>query len=139
MDQHLETSPLQAHRPLDWRNAVSAVAVTPNLLCCLEHESGNTALQVLLFSTMTRVLDVLEDYLDWRGYEHLRLDGSVSSSDRGELVKRFNAPGKFAVLWKASQCLCRDRRPYAALLRGSNLNCKIALLPRMSVLSNDMP
>ena len=42
---------------------------------------------------MTRVLDVLEDYLDWRGYEHLRLDGAVSSAERGDLVKRFNDPG----------------------------------------------
>lgn len=54
--------------------------------------------QVLLFSTMTRVLDVLEDYLDWRGFEHLRLDGAVSSADRGDLVQRFNAPGKLAWL-----------------------------------------
>lgn len=54
--------------------------------------------QVLLFSTMTRVLDVVEDYLDWRGFEHLRLDGAVSSADRGDLVKRFNAPGKLAKL-----------------------------------------
>jgi len=52
--------------------------------------------QVLLFSTMTRVLDVVEDYLDWRGFEHLRLDGAVSSADRGDLVQRFNAPGKLA-------------------------------------------
>ena len=53
---------------------------------------------MLLFSTMTRVLDVVEDYLDWRGFEHLRLDGAVSSADRGDLVKRFNAPGKLAKL-----------------------------------------
>lgn len=52
-------------------------------------------IQVLLFSTMTRALDVVEDYLDWRGFEHLRLDGAVSSADRGDLVQRFNAPGKF--------------------------------------------
>ena len=50
-------------------------------------------MQVLLFSTMTRVLDVLEDYLDWRGFEHLRLDGAVSSADRGDLVHKFNEPG----------------------------------------------
>ena len=50
--------------------------------------------QVLLFSTMTRVLDVLEDYLDWRGYHHLRLDGAVSSGERGDLVRRFNDPSE---------------------------------------------
>jgi SNF2 family DNA or RNA helicase len=42
---------------------------------------------------MTRLLDVLEDYLDWRGFEYLRLDGSTSGADRGELVERFAAPG----------------------------------------------
>ncbi len=47
---------------------------------------------------MTRVLDVVEDYLDWRGFEHLRLDGAVSSADRGDLVQRFNAPGKHAYI-----------------------------------------
>ncbi|KAL3133545.1 hypothetical protein ABBQ38_007396 [Trebouxia sp. C0009 RCD-2024] len=49
--------------------------------------------KVLLFSTMTRALDVVEDYLDWRGFEHLRLDGAVSSAERGDLVQKFNAPG----------------------------------------------
>ena len=53
-------------------------------------------MQVLLFSTMTRALDVVEDYLNWRGFEHLRLDGAVSSADRGNLVQRFNAPGKLS-------------------------------------------
>lgn len=56
-----------------------------------QHWAG--ILQVLLFSTMTRVLDVLEDYLDWRGFEHLRLDGAVSSAERGDLVQQFNSPG----------------------------------------------
>ena len=49
--------------------------------------------QVLLFSTMTRLLDVVEDYLDWRGFEYLRLDGATSASQRGPLVDSFNAPG----------------------------------------------
>jgi SNF2 family DNA or RNA helicase len=48
---------------------------------------------VLLFSTMTRLLDVLEEYLVWRGFSSLRLDGSTSAADRGDLVDRFNAPG----------------------------------------------
>lgn len=58
--------------------------------------------KVLLFSTMTRVLDVLEDYLDWRGFEHLRLDGAVSSADRGDLVHKFNEPGSSASVFLLS-------------------------------------
>lgn len=38
--------------------------------------------RVLLFCTMTRVLDVLQDFLEWRQWPALRLDGSVRSSDR---------------------------------------------------------
>jgi SNF2 family DNA or RNA helicase len=43
---------------------------------------------------MTRVLDELEAYLDWRGFSSLRLDGaSGSAQERGDLVRRFNDPG----------------------------------------------
>ena len=48
--------------------------------------------RVLIFCTMTRLLDVLETYLEWRGLGYLRLDGSTSSNDRGALVDSFNAP-----------------------------------------------
>ncbi|KAK4419537.1 Chromatin structure-remodeling complex protein SYD [Sesamum alatum] len=50
-------------------------------------------LQVLLFSTMTRLLDVMEDYLCWKQYRYLRLDGHTSGGDRGALIDRFNQPG----------------------------------------------
>ncbi|KAL4547969.1 hypothetical protein Ndes2526B_g07184 [Nannochloris sp. 'desiccata'] len=36
----------------------------------------------LIFCTMTRLLDVLESYLEWRGLGYLRLDGSTNSNDR---------------------------------------------------------
>ncbi|KAL0389353.1 UNVERIFIED_CONTAM: Chromatin structure-remodeling complex protein SYD [Sesamum calycinum] len=49
-------------------------------------------LQVLLFSTMTRLLDVMEDYLCWKQYKYLRLDGHTSGGDRGALIDRFNQP-----------------------------------------------
>ena len=42
---------------------------------------------------MTRALDVIEDYLEWRGLSWLRLDGGTSTADRGDLVKEFNHPG----------------------------------------------
>ena len=42
---------------------------------------------------MTRLLDVLEDYLDWRGYRYVRLDGSVSGHERGAIIDRFNEEG----------------------------------------------
>lgn len=54
-------------------------------------------LQVLLFSTMTRALDCIEEYLAWKGWEFLRLDGSSLAAERGELVSRFNDPGAVLV------------------------------------------
>ncbi len=33
--------------------------------------------RVLLFSQMTRMLDILEDYCQWRGHSYYRLDGQV--------------------------------------------------------------
>jgi hypothetical protein len=52
-----------------------------------------TGHRVLIFCTMTRLLDVLETYLEWRGMTYLRLDGATSASERGSLVESFNAPG----------------------------------------------
>ncbi|GAB2266574.1 Probable ATP-dependent DNA helicase chr12 [Dionaea muscipula] len=49
--------------------------------------------RVLLFSQMTRLLDVLEVYLKMYDYTYLRLDGSSKTEDRGVLLKEFNAPG----------------------------------------------
>lgn len=47
--------------------------------------------RVLLFCTMTRALDVIADYLNWRGLRWLRLDGTTK--DRGDVVRQFNAAG----------------------------------------------
>ncbi|KAJ0520799.1 hypothetical protein HanIR_Chr10g0463401 [Helianthus annuus] len=42
---------------------------------------------------MTRLLDVMEDYLYWKQYRHLRLDGHTSGGDHGALIDQFNNPG----------------------------------------------
>lgn len=41
---------------------------------------------------MTQLMTVLEDFLNWRGFTYLRLDGSTKSEDRGELLRKFNHP-----------------------------------------------
>ncbi|XP_008438779.2 chromatin structure-remodeling complex protein SYD isoform X1 [Cucumis melo] len=46
--------------------------------------------RVLFFSTMTRLLDVMEEYLQWKQYRYLRLDGHTSGGDRGALIELFN-------------------------------------------------
>ncbi|XP_042967080.1 uncharacterized protein LOC122300466 isoform X2 [Carya illinoinensis] len=46
--------------------------------------------RVLFFSTMTRLLDVMEEYLNLKQYRYLRLDGHTSGGDRGALIDMFN-------------------------------------------------
>ncbi|XP_057538661.1 probable ATP-dependent DNA helicase CHR12 [Amaranthus tricolor] len=53
------------------------------------HRAGH---RVLLFSQMTRLLDILELYLRMHDYKFLRLDGSSKTDERGTLLKEFNAP-----------------------------------------------
>ncbi|KAJ8942776.1 hypothetical protein NQ318_002936 [Aromia moschata] len=46
--------------------------------------------RVLLFCQMTQLMTIMEDYLNWRGFKYLRLDGTIKSEDRGDLLKKFN-------------------------------------------------
>lgn len=49
--------------------------------------------RVLMFSQMTRVMDLMEIYFGYRDIPYLRLDGTTKADERGELLQRFNAPG----------------------------------------------
>ena len=51
------------------------------------HKEGH---KVLLFSQMTRMLDILQDYLHYRGFAYERLDGSVRGEERYIAVQKFN-------------------------------------------------
>ncbi|KAL1489284.1 hypothetical protein ABEB36_014211 [Hypothenemus hampei] len=46
--------------------------------------------RVLLFCQMTQLMTVMEDYLNWKGFKYLRLDGTIKAEDRGDLLRRFN-------------------------------------------------
>ncbi|XP_010941745.1 probable ATP-dependent DNA helicase CHR12 [Elaeis guineensis] len=48
--------------------------------------------RVLLFSQMTRLIDILEIYLQLYDFKYLRLDGSTKTEERGLLLRQFNAP-----------------------------------------------
>jgi len=56
--------------------------------------------RVLIFSQMTRVLDILEDYMNYNGYEYCRIDGSTDGEKRDAQMDIFNSPGssKFCFL-----------------------------------------
>ncbi|EPS67289.1 hypothetical protein M569_07487, partial [Genlisea aurea] len=56
--------------------------------------------RVLIFSQMTRLLDILEDYLTYRRYSYCRIDGNTNGEDRDSSIESFNQPGseKFVFL-----------------------------------------
>uniref|UniRef100_A0AAQ4S287 Chromodomain helicase DNA binding protein 1-like n=1 Tax=Gasterosteus aculeatus aculeatus TaxID=481459 RepID=A0AAQ4S287_GASAC len=59
------------------------------------HKGGH---RILLFSQMTRMLDILQDYMEFRGYSYERLDGSVRGEERNLAVKNFSSNDIFVFL-----------------------------------------
>jgi len=57
----------------------------------LVHLKANGS-RVLLFSQMSRMLDILEDYCLWKGYDYCRIDGQTSHDDRIQSIDEFNKP-----------------------------------------------
>lgn len=56
--------------------------------------------RVLIFSQMSRVLDILEDYCVFRDYNYCRIDGTTAHEDRIAAIDDYNKPGseKFVFL-----------------------------------------
>lgn len=56
--------------------------------------------RVLIFSQMSRLLDILEDYCVFREYKYCRIDGGTAHEDRIAAIDEYNAPGseKFVFL-----------------------------------------
>jgi chromodomain-helicase-DNA-binding protein 1 len=46
----------------------------------------------LIFSQMVRMLDILTDYMNYRGFTFQRLDGGTNSEARKRSMEHFNAP-----------------------------------------------
>lgn len=68
----------------------SAKMVVLDKLLARLKEQGS---RVLIFSQMSRMLDILEDYCSFRDYEYCRIDGSTEHEDRVEAIDEFNKPG----------------------------------------------
>ena len=58
--------------------------------------------RVLIFSQMTRMLDILEDYCLWRSYSYCRIDGSTAHEDRQRQIDDYNAPNSSKFLFMLS-------------------------------------
>lgn len=69
--------------------AAGKMAVLDKLLGRLQ-EKGS---RVLIFSQMTRMLDILEDYCTLRGWQYCRIDGSTDHEEREGMIDEYNAEG----------------------------------------------
>lgn len=58
----------------------------------LLHRLKEKGSRVLIFSQMSRLLDILEDYCFFREYEYCRIDGSTAHEERIEAIDEFNKP-----------------------------------------------
>lgn len=57
-----------------------------------ERKSGGH--RILIFTQMTRILDILETFLNFHGYLYLRLDGATKIEDRQYITERFNSDAR---------------------------------------------
>lgn len=59
--------------------------------------------RALIFTQMTRVLDILEQFLNMHGYRYMRLDGATKVEQRQALTERFNNDDKIPVFILSSR------------------------------------
>jgi SWI/SNF-related matrix-associated actin-dependent regulator of chromatin subfamily A member 5 len=81
--------------PHIWENA-GKLSVLNKLLPKLQKQGS----RVLIFCQMTRMLDIIEDYIRVKNYKYCRIDGSSKGDERDVAMDEFNAPGsdKFVFL-----------------------------------------
>jgi SWI/SNF-related matrix-associated actin-dependent regulator of chromatin subfamily A member 5 len=90
-----EAGPPFSDGPHIWENS-GKMSLLNKLLPKLKAKGS----RVLIFCQMTRVLDILEDYLRLVGYEYCRIDGNTDGESRDSQMEVFNEPGssKFCFL-----------------------------------------
>ncbi|KAI0460335.1 SNF2 family N-terminal domain-containing protein [Xylaria acuta] len=82
-----QMNPMNTSNDLLWRTAGKF-----ELLDRILPKYKTTGHRVLMFFQMTAIMDIMEDFLRFRGILYLRLDGTTKSEDRSDLLKAFNAP-----------------------------------------------
>ncbi|XP_050498669.1 chromodomain-helicase-DNA-binding protein Mi-2 homolog isoform X1 [Diabrotica virgifera virgifera] len=87
-----EEAPLGPHGNWDVGHLIKASGKLVLLAKMLKilREQGH---RVLIFSQMTKMLDIMEDFLEGEGYKYERIDGAITGNLRQEAIDRFNAPG----------------------------------------------
>jgi len=84
--QGAEIGPPYTNGPHLWENT-GKMRLLDKLLVKIKSNGS----RVLLFCQMTRMLDILEDYMQVRGYEYCRIDGSTAGEKRASQMDEYNA------------------------------------------------
>lgn len=91
--------PITPIRSIGWDYSIGKRTILPSMekfladsgkLCRLDQllvELKAGGHRVLIYNQMTRMIDLMEEFLAWRGYTYIRLDGSSKISDRRDLVQ----------------------------------------------------
>ena len=82
-----QMNPMNTSNDLLWRTAGKF-----ELLDRILPKYKATGHRVLMFFQMTAIMDIMEDFLRYRGISYLRLDGTTKSEDRSDLLRDFNRP-----------------------------------------------
>ncbi|KAK4639584.1 transcriptional regulator [Podospora bellae-mahoneyi] len=82
-----QMNPMSVSNDLLWRTAGKF-----ELLDRILPKYKATGHRVLMFFQMTAIMDIMEDFLRFRGIQYLRLDGTTKSEDRSDLLRDFNRP-----------------------------------------------
>ncbi|SMN19704.1 similar to Saccharomyces cerevisiae YDR334W SWR1 Swi2/Snf2-related ATPase that is the structural component of the SWR1 complex [Maudiozyma saulgeensis] len=72
-------------------------------LALLLQELKDHGHRALIFTQMTKVLDILEQFLNYHGYLYMRLDGATKVEDRQILTERFNSDDRVTVFILSSR------------------------------------
>ncbi|KAF4671115.1 hypothetical protein FOL46_000425 [Perkinsus olseni] len=87
----MEPGPPYFDGPHLWGNS-GKLRVVDKLLERLAEPGPQGKNQVLIFTQMTRMLDIMDDYLRLKGYGYCRIDGDTAMSDRQAMIDDFTRP-----------------------------------------------
>jgi SWI/SNF-related matrix-associated actin-dependent regulator of chromatin subfamily A member 5 len=83
----IEPGPPYIDGPHIWESAGKMVLLEKLLPKLLQQNS-----RALIFTQMTRILDILEDFCRFKGYKYCRIDGNTPGEDRDRQMDEYNAP-----------------------------------------------
>lgn len=87
--------------------------------------------RVLIFSQMSSLLDILDDYVRYRGYTYCRIDGQTSALDRELRIEDFQRPDSdkfiFLLTTRAGGCGINLHHANAVILYDSDWNPQVDL------------